>query len=129
VSGPRRRRYHGPDRGPRPVSESLDRAVDRLTGPGGAGGVRAAGGGGENDRARAADTAAPAALFTRWDEIAGELAAHARPVRLAQGVLVVAVDHPARATAVRAQAGALLQRARAVTGVPAERLSVTVQRP
>jgi hypothetical protein len=43
-------------------------------------------------------------------------------------VLVVSVDQPARATAVRAQAGAMLGRARTVTGEPVARLSVTVRR-
>jgi predicted nucleic acid-binding Zn ribbon protein len=104
-----RRRYPGPDRGPRPVSESLDRALRQVAGPGGG---------------------APAALYHRWEEIAGpELAPHATPLHLADGVLAVAVDHPARATAVRVRSGAILRRAREITGQAAERLSVTVTPP
>ena len=104
-----RRRYPGPDRGPRPVADSLDRAVDRLAGPAGG---------------------APASLFSRWAEIVGpSLAPHTKPLRLADGVLVVTVDQPARATAVRAQGSAILQRAHDYTGAPADRLSVTVTRP
>jgi predicted nucleic acid-binding Zn ribbon protein len=90
------------------VSESLDPALARLSGPGGG---------------------SPASLFARWAEIAGpEFAPHVQPVRLADGELTVSVDQPARATAVRAGAGGLLARAREATGQPAERLHVSVRR-
>jgi hypothetical protein len=51
-----------------------------------------------------------------------------RPVRLADGVLAVSVDQPARATALRTRAGEVLARARQITGQPVDRLSVSVRR-
>lgn len=99
----------GSDQGPRPLSDSLDPALARLSGSG---------------------RGSPAALFAQWEEIAGpSFAPHVRPVRLADGVLTVSVDQPPRATAVRAQGGELLARARRVTGQPIERLTVSVRRP
>lgn len=104
----RRRRRPGPDPGPRPVTELLPGALERLTGGRGA---------------------PPPDLFARWEEIAGpDLAPHLRPVRLADGVLAVRVDQPARATLARASAAALLARVTAVTGERAERLEVSVSR-
>jgi hypothetical protein len=103
-----RRGRRRPDPGPRPVADSLDPALARLSGPGGG---------------------SPAALFARWDEIAGPVfAPHVRPVRLAEGVLAVSVDQPARATALRTRAGEVLARARQATGQPAERLTISVRR-
>ena len=41
-------------------------------------------------------------VFTRWAEVVGEeVAAHATPVSLASGTLVVSVDHPTWATELR----------------------------
>jgi predicted nucleic acid-binding Zn ribbon protein len=112
MSPARRSRRPGDDAGPRPLSESLDTAVARM-GP--------------------ADTAPPArslsAVFAHWEEIAGPaVARHVQPVRLRAGVLVVAADHPAWATQVRALGAGLLARVGEVSGQAPERLEVTVQR-
>jgi predicted nucleic acid-binding Zn ribbon protein len=40
-------------------------------------------------------------VFAHWDELAGSLASHARPLTLRGDALVVAVDDPASATEVR----------------------------
>jgi predicted nucleic acid-binding Zn ribbon protein len=56
-------------------------------------------------------------VFGRWDEIVGErLAAHARPVSLRDGRLVVAVDDPAWATQVRYLEAQVLGRVAEVLG-------------
>ncbi|MBV8161711.1 MAG: DUF721 domain-containing protein [Acidimicrobiia bacterium] len=65
-------------RGPRPLKASLDQVSRHLGGP---------------------EAGALSGLFARWADIVGsQLAAHARPVSLASGVLVVAVTEPAWAT-------------------------------
>jgi predicted nucleic acid-binding Zn ribbon protein len=70
-----------------------------------------------------------AAIFTKWDEIAGpELAEHVRPVRLTRGVLVVTVEHPAWATAARAAGPGLLRATGEATGEQPTRLDVVVRR-
>ena len=70
------------------------------------------------------------AVFSRWESLAGhELAAHARPVRLDGTTLVVAVDHPAWGTRARMEGAQILERIRAVGGVPVQRLEVVVERP
>ncbi|HUA95834.1 MAG TPA: DUF721 domain-containing protein [Acidimicrobiales bacterium] len=112
--GRRRRRPAGPDTGPRPLTEGLDEALDRLV-------------------PSTQEGAAPGALgavFSRWDEIAGPaLARHARPLRLTPGELVVAVDEPAWATQVRSLAGELLRRVGEVAGEAPTQLRVTVRPP
>ncbi|MHB1584122.1 MAG: DUF721 domain-containing protein [Acidimicrobiales bacterium] len=101
--GPRR------DAGPRPLSESLAQAVARLGDAG---------------------PAQLSAIFSRWDEVAGPvLGRHVRPLRISGGVLVVAVDHPAWATEVRAMAASLLERVGEIAGEVPDRLEVTVRRP
>jgi predicted nucleic acid-binding Zn ribbon protein len=68
------------------------------------------------------------AVFTRWEEIAGPaLSRHVRPLRLSGGVLVVAADHPAWATQVRALGTGLLARVGEVSGQAPDRLEVTVR--
>jgi predicted nucleic acid-binding Zn ribbon protein len=75
-----------------------------------------------------ASAAALGAVFTRWEEIAGPaLARHAWPLRLSGGVLVVAVDHPAWATQVRALGTSLLARVGEVSGEVPDRLQVSVR--
>jgi predicted nucleic acid-binding Zn ribbon protein len=81
-----------PDRGPRPVRESLDRLAAGL-------------GGGRGD------SASLAALFTRWEEaVGGDVAAHARPLSLRDGRLVVGADDPAWAAQLRWLEAHLLRR-------------------
>ena len=77
-----------------------------------------------------ADVATLAGVFGRWEEIAGPaLAAHARPLRLTGGVLVLVVDHPAWATQVRTLAASLLQRIGELSGSTPDRVEVVVRRP
>jgi predicted nucleic acid-binding Zn ribbon protein len=110
---PRRRRLRGPDRGPVPLGEALEEAVARMAPP----------------RGPAAPTAAAlGSVFSHWEEIAGPaLARHTRPVRLAGGVLVVAVDRPAWATQVRSLGRGLLARVGEVSGEVPESLQVVVR--
>lgn len=83
------------ERDPRKVSESLDRITKRLGGP-------------------SAGTAA--AVFSRWADLVGpDIAAHARPVSLRDGVLTLSVDHPAWATQLRYMTADLLTRLEAAT--------------
>jgi predicted nucleic acid-binding Zn ribbon protein len=90
------------------VVDALDDVVGRLGGP---------------------DAGALSAVFSRWEDIAGPvLAGHARPLRLQEGTLVVAVDHPAWATQVRMLGTALLGRVGEVCGTTPQRLEVTVRR-
>jgi predicted nucleic acid-binding Zn ribbon protein len=85
----------------RPVGAALDRALGLL------GGVKAA----TLDH-----------VFAHWDEVVGtQTAAHARPVSLRDGILVVAVDQPAWATQLRLLAGSLLARLSEVAGPDAVR--------
>jgi predicted nucleic acid-binding Zn ribbon protein len=106
---PRRRRFAAIDRGPRRVKESLDAVASRLGNP---------------------DADTLSAVFVQWEEIAGEsVASHVQPVRLKDGVLVVAADHPAWATQIRALSATVLQRIGDITGCAPTRLEVTVRRP
>jgi predicted nucleic acid-binding Zn ribbon protein len=75
---------------PRPIRASLDRVAKSLGGP---------------------DAGSLSGLFGRWDEIVGaQLAAHARPLSLSRGVLVVAVTEPGWATQLTYLEGDLLRR-------------------
>ena len=52
-----------------------------------------------------------AAVFTRWEQLVGpDIAAHAQPRSLRDGVLVVSADQPAWATQLRYMASELLVR-------------------
>lgn len=78
------------EREPRKVSETLDRLAKRLGGP---------------------SSGTTATVFSRWEQLVGaDIAAHARPVSLRAGVLVLAVDHPAWATQLRYMTADLLTR-------------------
>ncbi len=89
----------GPSKGemePRKIGELLDRTAKRLGGP---------------------TSATTSTVFARWEEIVGpDIAGHARPVSLHQGVLVLAVDHPAWATQLRYMTAELLTRITEATG-------------
>jgi predicted nucleic acid-binding Zn ribbon protein len=68
-------------------------------------------------------------VFSRWDELVGaELSAHARPVRIDGGTLVVAVDHPAWGTRVRMEARRILAQVAMPEGPPLQRVEVVVAR-
>jgi predicted nucleic acid-binding Zn ribbon protein len=99
----------GREEGPRPLGASLDAVSRRL-------GVE--------------DSRGFGRLFARWPEIVGAaMAAHVKPVRLDEGVLVVAVDHPAWATQIRRLGDQLLQRVAEETGgAQPIRLEVRVRR-
>lgn len=82
--------------GPRRIGESLGLTTARLGGP---------------------ETGTVSAVFAHWEALVGpEVAAHARPQRLRDGVLVVEVDQPAWATQLRFLSGDLLARVRGMTG-------------
>ena len=81
---------------PRPVSDGLQGLARRLGAP---------------------DATSLGAVFSRWDDAVGaSVAAHARPVSLSDGVLVVAVDQPGWATQLRYLANDLLGRLAEVAG-------------
>jgi predicted nucleic acid-binding Zn ribbon protein len=81
-------KHDSPD--PRPIRASLDRVAKSLGG---------------------ADAGSLSGLFGRWDDIVGpQLAAHARPLRLTRGVLVVGVTEPGWATQLTFLEGDLLRR-------------------
>jgi predicted nucleic acid-binding Zn ribbon protein len=104
----------GIDTGPRRLDAVIEESLPALAPPP----VAAAGGSG-----------ALGAVFSRWEEIVGTaVAAHARPLRMTGGTLVVAVDHPAWATQVRALGETLRERVGAVTGATPEVVRVVVRR-
>ncbi len=79
----------------RPLGDSLDAVVRALHGP----------------SARTIE-----GVFARWEEAVGaDVAAHAQPVALRDGCLVVSVDHPTWATQLRFLEADLLTRLGAVT--------------
>ncbi len=81
---------------PRHLSDSLDRATRRLGAP---------------------RTAVLTQVFSRWEQVVGpDVAAHAEPRSLRDGVLVIAVDQPAWATQLRFLGVDLLARIRDATG-------------
>jgi predicted nucleic acid-binding Zn ribbon protein len=98
----------GEHAGPRAVRDSLDSFAKRL-------GVSEAG--------------PLAAVFAHWPDIVGEsVAAHARPLSLVRGVLVVAVDQPGWATQLKYLGPKLVERIDEVAGEGlVERLEVRVQ--
>jgi predicted nucleic acid-binding Zn ribbon protein len=96
--------------GPRPIGESLGRVTDSLGMP------------------------TPSALegvFGRWAEVVGEqVAAHARPLSLKEGVLAVGVDQPGWATQLRYLEADLLARLATVVGEGVvSRIEVRVRPP
>jgi predicted nucleic acid-binding Zn ribbon protein len=94
------------EREPIPLSTSLDAVIRSLRGP---------------------DRRQIGGLFGRWDEVVGQqVAAHVRPVKLDQGVLVVEVDEPAWATQVTLMSGRLRERLAESAGVQVDRLEVRV---
>lgn len=94
---------------PQSIRASLDRVARSLGGP---------------------DAGSLSGLFGRWAEIVGpQLAAHARPVSLSSGVLVVAVTEPAWATQLTFLEGELLGRFREALGEGVvERVEVRLRR-
>jgi predicted nucleic acid-binding Zn ribbon protein len=84
---------------PRRLSDSLDRVTARLGGP---------------------PANVLATVFTRWEDLVGaDIAAHARPHSLRDGVLVMVVDQPAWAGQLRYMTTDILRRLGAATGTSA----------
>jgi predicted nucleic acid-binding Zn ribbon protein len=98
----------GEGKDPRPVRESLDSFARSL-------GVAEAG--------------PLAAVFAQWESIVGaSVAAHARPVSLVRGALVVAVDQPGWATQLRYLGPQLVDRIGEIAGPGVvDRLEVKVE--
>lgn len=108
--------------------------------PGGAGGTAGGSDGGREPRrvaeslsdfARRIGGASPAvlsAVFSRWEEIVGApVAAHAWPVSLRRGVLVIGVEHSGWATQLRFMTADIAARVAAVSGTEAvERVEIKV---
>jgi predicted nucleic acid-binding Zn ribbon protein len=91
---------------PIPLSASLDRVVRSLRGP---------------------DRHQVGGVFGRWEEVVGEpVAAHVRPLRLDDRVLVVEVDDPAWATQVEFLSAQLRGRLAEVVQVEVDRIEVRV---
>src|SRR5437879_13767697 len=94
---------------PRPLKASLDLVARSLGGP---------------------DSGSLSGLFARWADIVGpQLAAHARPLSLSSGVLVVAVTEPGWATQLTYLESELLGRFRDALGDGVvERVEVRLRR-
>jgi predicted nucleic acid-binding Zn ribbon protein len=96
------------DEGPRRLRSSLDRYARRIG---------------------AAEASSLGAVFARWEEIVGAgVAAHAEPLSLVDGSLVVGVDDPAWATQIRFLGNDILRRLEEVAGAGvASRVEVRVK--
>ena len=94
---------------PRSIKASLDKVARSLGGP---------------------DAGSLSSVFGRWADVVGpDLAAHARPLSLASGVLVVGVSEPAWATQLRYLESELVGRFREVLGDGVvDRVEVRVRR-
>lgn len=99
--------------GPVPLSAALDDVLASLQPPGSA----------------ATPARVVGGVFAGWDDAVGpQVAAHARPVRLSEGTLVVEVDEPGWATQLRYLEQDLLRRLAEVGGQGVERIEVRVRR-
>ncbi|HLI53066.1 MAG TPA: DUF721 domain-containing protein [Acidimicrobiales bacterium] len=88
-----------PEREPRPVADSLERVARRMGAP---------------------RPAVASVVFSRWEELVGpDIAGHAKPVSLRDGVLVLAVDHPAWAAQLGYMVGEIGERIAAAAGAGA----------
>ena len=91
---------------PIPLSASLDRVVRSLRGP---------------------DRHQIGGVFGRWEEVVGEpVAAHVRPIRLEDRVLLVEVDEPAWATQIQFLTEQVRERLASVVQVEVDRIEVRV---
>lgn len=91
---------------PIPLSVSLDRVVRSLRGP---------------------DRHQIGGVFGRWEEVVGgPVAAHVRPIRLEERVLLVEVDEPAWATQMQFLTDQVRERLATVVQVEVDRIEVRV---
>ena len=98
---------------PVPLHTSLDAVVRSLRGGEGTAG----------------DARAIGSLFRRWTDAVGEqVAAHARPIKLDGGRLLVEVDEPGWATQLRFLEREVIERLRSVAGLEVSRFDVRVKR-
>lgn len=68
-------------------------------------------------------------VFGRWDEAVGPtVAAHVRPLRLDDDVLIVEADDPTWATQVKFLTGTIRERLSSVADVDLQRIEVRVRR-
>lgn len=68
-------------------------------------------------------------VFARWNDVVGPaIAAHAQPVRLADGLLIVEVDDPGWVTQLRFLEADLLERLAAAAGPGVTGLTLRVRR-
>ena len=105
--GPRRVRE------PRPLSLALDEVLQSLQPSG----------------APTASARTVGGVFARWEDAVGpQIAANARPVRLAEGTLVVEVDEPGWATQLRYLETELLGRIASVAGPGVTKIDLRVRR-
>jgi predicted nucleic acid-binding Zn ribbon protein len=85
------------------------------------------------DRLGAGPPGVTGRIFTEWEAMVGPaVAAHVRPVKVDGPTLVVAVDHPAWATQVRALAPDILAKVQGAAGsetAPLTRLEARVRPP
>jgi predicted nucleic acid-binding Zn ribbon protein len=76
----------------------------------------------------AGDAKAMGSLFRRWTDAVGEhVAAHARPVKLDGGRLLVEVDEPGWATQLRFLEREVIDRLRSVAGLEVSRFDIRVK--
>ena len=95
-------------REPVPIANSLDGVVRSLRGP---------------------SRRAVSGVFGRWEDAVGaQIAAHVKPVKLDEGVLVVEVDDPTWATQMKFLAPTITQKLLEIANVRVERIDVRVER-
>jgi predicted nucleic acid-binding Zn ribbon protein len=105
-----RRWRGGPDPGPQPVGQSIERVLGRIGG--------------------SPSLVTMEVIFTRWKEVASpSLGDHVRPLRLQDTVLVLAADHSTWASRGRMESAAILARIRELGDTTVERIEVVIERP
>jgi len=98
---------------PVPLHASLDAVVRSLRG----------------GSAAAGEARAMGSLFSRWNDAVGQhVAAHARPIKLDGGRLLVEVDEPGWATQLRFLEREVIDRLRSVAGLEVSRFDIRVKR-
>ena len=100
----------------RPLSRALDEVLAALQPPSG-------------PRAAPPSSRTVGGVFARWEDAVGaQVAAHARPVKLSEGRLMVEVDEPGWATQLRFLEVELLARIKATAGPGVDAIDLRVRR-